>query len=247
MSGHSKWANIKHQKQVNDLVRGNLFAKLSRLITLAVVEGGGIEEPENNVKLRLAIEKARDSNMPNENIKRAIDKGTGPNKIQIKEVIYEAFAPPNGSILLIIIATTDNSNRTTSEIRNILEKYNAKLGNQGSVLYLFHKCGLIVFNKSVVNEDNIFILSDSFKALDIDQDATHYYMYIPFEYMGRIKEITNNIPYVSAELDFKPQSVVPVSGENESKKLLELIEALEAHDDIHKVFGNFDIPDEYLK
>ncbi len=246
MSGHSKWANIKHQKQANDLVRGNLFAKLSRLITLAVVEGNGITEPENNVKLRLVIEKAKESNMPKDNIKRAIDKGIGPNKAQIKEVIYEAFCPPNGSILLVILATTDNPNRTTSEIRNILERYNSKLGSQGSVLYLFHKCGLIVFDKSVVKEEDIFNLSDLFKALDIDQDDTHYYMYIPFEYMGKIKELTNNIPYVSAELDFKPQAPVSVVGERESKKILELIEALEAHDDIHKVFGNFDIAEKFF-
>ena len=117
MSGHSKWANIKRKKQANDLVKGNVFAKMSHLITLAVLEGWGIVEPENNVKLRLAVEKAKSVNMPKENIKRAIEKGSGPNKTLLKEVIYEGFGPYG--VFLLILATTDNSNRTSSEIRNI--------------------------------------------------------------------------------------------------------------------------------
>lgn len=246
MSGHSKWANIKRQKQANDMVKGSLFAKLSRIITLAVLEGGGIIDPEHNVKLRLAIEKARVGNMPKDNIKRAIDKGIGPNKAQIKEIIYEAFAPPNGSINLIIQATTDNLNRTTAEIRNLLEKHGAKLGGQGSVLYMFQKCGLVIFDKKLVKEDKIFELSDVFKALDIDQDGTHFFVYIPFELLGKLKNLDKDIPYLSAEIDYKPQSLVLLNKPQDIKKLLDLVEALEEHDDIHKVFGNFDIPEEHL-
>lgn len=246
MSGHSKWANIKRQKQANDKVKASLFAKMSHLITLSVVENGGITDPDNNVKLRLAMEKARGINMPKENIQRAIEKGTGPNKSNIKEVVYEAFAPPNGSILLVIIATTDNPNRTTSEIKNILEKHQAKLGHQGSVLYLFTKCGLIIFDKSKVKEEEILVLSDLLKALDIDTDDTHYYMYIPFENIGKEKEALKNISYISAEIDYKPQTLYLLKDEIESKKTMALIEALEAHDDIQKVFGNYDISEEHL-
>ncbi len=120
MSGHSKWANIKRKKEANDKIKGNVFAKLSRVITLAVIEGGGIGDPQLNNKLRLAIEKAQASNMPKENIKRAIERGLGPQKDQLKEVIYEGFAPYGVSLL--ILATTDNPNRTLTELRTKLRK-----------------------------------------------------------------------------------------------------------------------------
>src|SRR5438132_496161 len=131
MSGHSKWSKIKRQKEVTDKVKGAAFAKLSRIITLAVIEGGGIPDPVNNVRLRLSIEKAKALNMPKENITRAIEKGAGPHKLELKEVVYEAFAPHGISV--IIVATTDNSNRTFAEIRTILERNGGKMGTQGSV------------------------------------------------------------------------------------------------------------------
>lgn len=143
MSGHSKWSKIKREKQAKDKQKGNIFSKLSRLITLAVIEGGGITDPENNIKLRLAIEKAKNLNLPKENIERAIEKGTGPESQELKEVVYEAFGPEGVS--LIILATTDNMNRTLSEIRNVLELHGGKLGTQGSVLHLFKKSGLSTF------------------------------------------------------------------------------------------------------
>lgn len=247
MSGHSKWANIKRQKQANDKIKGSHFAKLSRLITLAVVEAGGMIDPDHNVKLRLAIEKARNANMPKESINRAIEKGTGPNKNDIKEIVYEAFAPPNGTINLIILASSDNLNRTTSEIRNLLEKYGAKLGSQGSVLYLFKKCGLVIFDKKQVKEDDIIELGGTLQAIDIDTDETHYYMYIPFELLGKLKDIDKTIPYLTAELDYKPQALILLQNSTDIKKLMDLVEALEDHDDIHKVFGNFDIPEQHLR
>ncbi|MDO8609529.1 MAG: YebC/PmpR family DNA-binding transcriptional regulator [bacterium] len=245
MSGHSKWANIKRQKQANDFVRGNIFAKLSKAITLAVLENGGVVDPAYNFRLRLEIEKAKESNMPKENIKRAIEKGIGPNKMQIKEVFFEAYAP--AGVALIIHALTDNINRTTAEIRNVLEKYHGKLGTQGSVTYMFQRCGLVVFNKKDTTEENIMMIADAVHFIDLDQDETHYFLYVPFEHLGKIKDEVQTTKYESAELDFKPQTIVPVLNEENSKKLINLISSLEGLDEVHKVFGNFDIPDEYFK
>ncbi|MCL4363895.1 YebC/PmpR family DNA-binding transcriptional regulator [Patescibacteria group bacterium] len=236
MSGHSKWANIKRKKEANDKVKGNVFSKLSRLITIAVLEGGGIADPENNVRLRLAVEKAHASNMPKENIKRAIEKGSGPDKSLMKEIVYEGFAPDGVS--LIILAHTDNQNRTLGEIRNVLERHQGKLGNMGSVAYLFQKCGLIVLDKNVVGENKILELSDNFEALDITDDESKYFLYIPYEKLGHIKELLGNIDYVSAEIDFKPQSPIMIEDEKKLEKIAQLVEALEELEDVQKVFTN---------
>ncbi len=245
MSGHSKWANIKRQKQANDLVRGNLFSKLSRAITLAVIEGGGISDPEHNVKLRLAVEKARQLNMPKDNMARAIEKGTGPDKVQLKESVYEAYGPAGAAF--IILVTTDNINRTLSEIRSILERHEGKLANQGSVAYLFRKCAVVVFNKSKSKEEDIFGFAEEINAFDIDEDETHFSVYIPFENLGHIKDHLHNLIYEMAEIDFKPLTPFPIAKEEDSKRIVSLVEALEQHDDVQKVFTNADIPYHFLK
>lgn len=236
MSGHSKWANIKRKKEANDKVKGNIFGKLSRLITLAVVEGGGISDPENNVKLRLAIEKAHSSNMSKENIKRAIERGSGPDRSQIKEIIYEGFGPYG--VNLMILGATDNPNRTLSEVRNLLERHQGKLGNQGSVSYQFKKCGLISFSKTDVTQEKILEISDLLNAFDFTDDDQNYYVYFPYEDLGHIKSKLENIKYVSAEVDFKPQTIMPLDDDEKLKKISELIDSLEALDDIQKVFTN---------
>lgn len=235
MSGHSKWANIKRQKQAADFVRGNIFSKISRLVTLAVIEGGGITDPDNNIKLRLAIEKAKQANMPKDNIKRAIEKGIGPDKATLKEVVYEAFSP--GGVALIILATTDNINRTSSEIRNNLEKHGGKLANGGSISYLFKKCGMIVFKKSDAAEDQVFEFAQKINAFDIDSDETHFTVYFPFANLGKIKEYINDLKYEVAEIDYKPTSTVVLS-DADIKKLSVLVDDLEVLDDVHKVFAN---------
>ncbi len=236
MSGHSKWANIKRKKEANDKVKGNVFSKLSRMITVAVLEGGGVTEPDNNVKLRLAIEKAHASNMPKENIKRAVEKGTGPDKSQIKEIVYEAFV--HDGICLMILTHTDNHNRTLNEIRNILERHQGKLGSMGSVSYLFLKCGMIVLDKTIVSQDKILELSDQLEALDIIEDEQKFHVYIPYSKLGHIKEFLKDIKYDSAEIDFKPQSPISIEDDNKLEKLALLIEHLEALDDVQKVFAN---------
>lgn len=240
MSGHSKWANIKRQKQANDLVRGNLFSKLSRAITLAVIEGGGVSDPEHNVRLRLAVEKAHELNMPKENIQRAMEKGTGSERTQLKEVVYEAFGPA-GSVF-IILATADNLNRTLSEIRSILERHEGKLGHKGSVLYLFKKCAVVIFKKSEIEEGKVLSFSEEMNAFDIDEDETHFSVYIPYENLGRIKDHIHDLKYETAEVDFKPITPLPIPNEGNAKKIVSLVNALEQDSDVQKVFTNADIP-----
>ncbi|MGB9883630.1 MAG: YebC/PmpR family DNA-binding transcriptional regulator [Microgenomates group bacterium] len=236
MSGHSKWANIKRKKEANDKVKSNIFSKLSRQITVAVIEGGGITDPEANVKLRLAIEKARASNMPKDNIKRAIERGVGPEKDQLKEVVYEGFAP--FGVALMILAHTDNQNRTLSEVKNILNHHEGKLGNVGSVSYLFQKCGQIVFDKSQVSQEKIFEISEKISAFDIEEDETRFYLYIPYENLGKIKDVLKDVQYVGAELDFRPQSPILIEEDEKLEKISQLVEALEELEDVQKVFTN---------
>ncbi len=236
MSGHSKWANIKRKKGVNDKIKANVFAKISHLITISVIEGGGIIEPEHNVKLRLAIDKAKSVNMPKENIKRAIEKGFGPNKILLKEVIYEGFGPYG--VFLLILSTTDNSNRTTSEIRNFLEKNSGKLGTQGSVSYLFKKCAFVSFQKAEVNEEAVFKIGEELQAFDINEDNSHFFVFFPFNNFGLLKTHLSNIKYDLAEIDYLPTMPVILDSPEKEKKVIGIVEALESLDDIQRVYTN---------
>lgn len=236
MSGHSKWANIKRKKEANDKIKSNVFGKMSRLITLAVIQGGGISEPENNVRLRLAIEKAQSVNMPKENIKRAIERAVGPNKTDMKEMIYEAFGPYG--TYLVILAATDNSNRTMTEVKVILDKNKVKLGSQNSVLYQFIKCGLVVFDKKTVNQDDILELVDKLQSFDLEEDDDFYNVYIPYENLGRVKEILGDKKYSNAEVYFKPQNKINIEDDNKLQEISQLIDSLEALDDVQKVFTN---------
>jgi YebC/PmpR family DNA-binding regulatory protein len=236
MSGHSKWANIKRKKGLNDKIKANVFAKMSHLITISVIEGGGIIDPDNNVKLRLAIDKAKSANMPKENIKRAIEKGFGPNRIMLKEVLYEGFGPYG--IFLLILATTDSPNRTSSEIRNMLEKNSGKLGTPGSVSYLFKKCAFVSFMKTDVNEEAVFKIGEELQAFDIKDDESHFFVFFPFNNFGLLKAHLNNIKYDLAEIDYLPTTSVELDPDKE-KNVIDLIEALESLDDIHRVYTNF--------
>jgi YebC/PmpR family DNA-binding regulatory protein len=244
MSGHSKWANIKRQKQAADVKRGQVFSKLSRLITLAVIQGGGITDPEYNVKLRLAIEKAKQANMPKENIKRAIERGVGPEKDQLKELMYEAFGPENTALL--ILTTTDNPNRTRSQIRETLDKNGGKLVDSGAVNYLFTRCGLVIFSKNKVTEEKVFDFASKVNAFDIDEDKDNFYVYLPFENLGKIKDFLEGLIYETAEVDFKPNSVIQITDSEKAKQILNLVELLESLDDVQKVFGNFDISESLI-
>jgi YebC/PmpR family DNA-binding regulatory protein len=235
MSGHSKWSNIKRKKEAQDKIRGNMFSKLSRIITLAVIEGGGITDPQHNVKLRLAVEKAKEANMPKDNIQRAIERGSGPNKDQLKEMVYEAFAP--GGVSLLILASTDNPNRTLSEIRIVLDKSDGKIGAQGSVSYLFEKCGLVEIDKKSIDEEKAFQLADELGALDFQSDESDYSIYIPFEQIGRAKEILKDYHIKELETLYRPKMTANIDKEK-SATVENLIANLEALDDVHKVFSN---------
>lgn len=236
MSGHSKWANIKRKKGLLDKQKGKMFGKLTRLITLAVIEGGGMTNSDNNVKLRLAVDKAKQNNVPKENIERAINKGVGPNSQLIKGVLYEAFGPHG--VALLIEATTDNHNRTTAEIRNILERHGGKLGNQGSVSYLFQKCAMVILPKIFNKEENVLAFTEKVKAIDIVEDEACYQVFFPNEFLGKVQDYANGLQIESSELISRPLSRVIIKDTVLIDKLNELIEALEELDDVHKVSTN---------
>jgi len=244
MSGHSKWSQIKRKKGIKDQQRGQLFSKLSRLITLAVSETK-IPDPENNIKLRMAIQQAKAANMPKENIKRAIEKGVGPDTDNIQDMFYEAFGPEG--VVFMIHATTDNQNRTFSEIKKTLDRIGGKIGSKGSVSYLFKKCALLIINKKETAEENIYKIADEISSFDIDEDDDSFYIYFPYENMGKIiqkkyKDI-QNLP----ELDYKPIMQIKISETNIAKQVLEIVLQLENLDDVQKVYSNFDIPEEIVK
>lgn len=236
MSGHSKWSKIKRQKGLNDQEKGKIFSKMSRLISLAVSEGGGITDPENNLKLRMVIEKAKHLNMPKESIERAIEKGAGPDKSLMKGFLYEAFAPHG--VGLLIAGTTDNSNRTISEIKNILDKGGGRLGNQGSVKYLFRHCGLSIFDIKKVTEKDVLDFAAKIGGFDIDEDKETIAIYFPFENLGKIKEIAGDLSYEIAEEFYKPLSEISVNEVRNHLQVTTLIHNLEDLDDVHNVYSN---------
>jgi len=239
MAGHSKWANIKRKKEAEDKKRGKIFSKISRMITLAVLAGGGITDPDKNVKLRLAVEKAKEANMPKENIIRAIDRAKKPESSTLKEVIYEAFGPSGTA--LMIEGSSDNPNRTLSEVRNVLSRFGGKLATPGSVSHLFKRCGLLIIKKEKINEEKIFEIGESLLAFDIDQDSEAFYVYFPFENLGKVKELLSPIQPDAVEIDYKPSTLIKISDQQTGKTILDLIESLENLDDIQKVYFNCDI------
>lgn len=244
MSGHSKWSQIKRKKGIKDQQKGAVFTKISKLISLAVAESG-ITDPLNNIKLRMAIAQAKNANMPKENIRRAIEKGTGPDRESIQDMIYEGFG--SAGVVFMIHATTDNQNRTHAELKQTLERNGGKIGAQGSVSYQFKKCGLIVLNKTKEKEEEVFKFADEIQAFDIDEDIDSYFIYFPFENMGKIPEKTNLESEINPELDYKPLAYVRINEAGTAKKILNLITQVESIDDVHKVFSNFDIPDNIMK
>lgn len=234
MSGHSKWANIKRKKEANDKVKGSMFSKLGRLISLAVSEGGGITDPTNNVRLRIAIEKAKSFNMPKNNIERAIEKGSGKGVDNIREVIYEAFGP--GGTAMVIVAATDNPNRTASEVRNVLDRHGAKLGSKNAVMYLFEKSSFVRLPRERISEQQAFDFAQTHGAIDFAEDAENYFLYFPYELFGKLHE-TLPISGVHVEIVYKPQTMIGLT-EEVGQKLVTLVQALEDMDDIQNVFHN---------
>lgn len=235
MSGHSKWANIKHQKNLNDQARGAAFTRLSRMITMAVIEGGKVTDPAHNVRLRLAIEKAHEHNMPKDNINRAIEKASSSDAASLQQVRYEAFA--NHGISLIILAATDNVNRTTAQVRNVLERFGGKLGVSGSASRLFQECGVVVLPKSTHTQDIAFQCAQDLEAYDMEEDDDHYIIYIPFMHLGHIKDQDGAIHPSRKEYYMRPVATIAVDPV-QAEAIHTIVGALEELDDVSQVFTN---------
>ncbi len=247
MSGHSKWAQIKRQKGKEDAKRGQTFTKFSNAITIAVRQGGGITDPEQNFRLRLAIEKARSVNMPKDNIERALRRDQG--KLageEFEEVVYEGFGP--GGIAIIVEAATDNKKRTTPEVKSIFEKHGGTLGAQGSVVYQFQRKGLITVKKQNHTTDDIFLLAADAGAEDIENVGEEVLIYTKPDELSQVKQaLEGALTIVDAELIRKPLNTVSVTDRQTARKILSFLERLESLDDVQKVYANFDIPDTLIE
>ncbi len=245
MSGHSKWASIKHKKAATDAKRGAAFTKMIREITAAAKEGGG--NPDMNPRLRAAIDRAKSINMPSTNIENAIKKGTGELPgVTYESVVFDAYGP--GGVALLIEGLTDNKNRTTAEIRNILSKKNGNLAGAGSTAWMFTKCGFISIEKDKISEEELMDIVLDAGAEDIKSEGAYYEITCDVSNLEAVKEAikSKNIPMVTAEVTMIPKSTVKVVG-NDAKQLLSLMETLEDHEDIVSVYANFDIPDEVME
>lgn len=244
MSGHSKWSQIKRQKGAADVKRGNLFTKMTREIMIAAKQGGG--DPEANFRLRLAMDRARSVNMPKDSIQRAIDRATGGGEgAQLESVVYEGYAP--GGVSFMVDATTDNRNRTASEIRATLARHNGKLGESGSVQWLFEQKGVIEVDAGDKKAEEIELAAIDAGAEDVETDKGLVTIYTSPKDLEKVKRALegSRIPVASAELSMRPTSTVKVDGET-AQKVIRLVEALEELDDVQTVHANFDIPEEVL-
>lgn len=244
MSGHSKWATIKRKKAVTDSKRGKVFTQLIKEITIAARMGGG--DPKGNPRLRLAIEKGKGANMPADNIKRAIQKGTGELPgVVYEDVVYEGYG--SGGVAVIIESVTDNKNRTVSEIRHILERHGGKLGASNSVAYMFHRKGVIRIQKSNANEDTLMDLVLEAGADDLRTEDEYFEVVTSPEKFEPVRQAVEakSIPMEEAEVQMIPENTVKVEGK-EAEQVLKLMEALEDHDDVQRVYANFDIDEKVM-
>ena len=245
MSGHSKWASIKHKKALVDAKRGKMFTKLIREITVAAKTGGG--DPNTNPRLRLAITTAKSGNMPADNIERAVKKGTGALEgVSYEEVVYEGYGPEG--VAVYVQCLTDNKNRTASEIRNIFSKKNGNMAGAGSVSWLFEKKGLIVVSENKATEDQLMELVLNAGAEDLSKAGDKFEIITSASDFEAVKKALDDakVPYESADLQMIPKNLVPVSPAN-ARQALALIEAFEDHDDVQHVYANCDIPDEVMR
>lgn len=238
MSGHSKWAQIKRQKGAKDVKRGLTFTKLSNSIGIAVRQGGGIGDPEQNFRLRLAIEAARSENMPKENIERAIERALGKQGAALDETVYEGFGPHG--IALIVEAATDNKNRTTSEVQSIFNKNGGIMGQPGSVSYQFKQMGRIVIQKKQYTIDDIFLISADAGAEDIVESENEIIIYTSTNTLSHVRQILSSKGFEITEMELtrEPINTITIHDQNEIDKVMNLIEKLEELDDVQKVFSN---------
>ncbi|TCJ16720.1 YebC/PmpR family DNA-binding transcriptional regulator [Rubrobacter taiwanensis] len=245
MSGHSKWSTIKRKKGAQDARRGALFAKLSRAISVAAREGGG--DPEANPALALAIQKAKDANMPNDNIERAIARGIGAGAEgeAYERITYEGYAP--GGVAVLVEVLTDNRNRAASDVRYLFSKHGGKLGTSGSVSYLFERRGVILVPAGSVGEDELMEAALEAGAEDVELDGSHYRVVTEASDFMTVRRGLEEagIEYESAQLSMEPMNTVELDAST-ARQTLRLIEALEENDDVQEVYANFDISEEVM-
>ena len=244
MSGHSKWATIKHKKAATDAKRGSLFTKLIKEITVAARGGGN---PDTNPRLRVAIERGKEASMPADNIERAIKKGTGELEgVSYEDITLEGYGP--GGVAIYVEGVSDNKNRTTSEVRTIFTKKGGNMAGAGSVAWMFEKKGYIVVSKKTIDEDKLMGIVLDAGAEDMVTEEENYAITTPPTDLFKIKKALddNSIKTESAEITLIPKSSVNVTGED-AKKVLDLVNNLEEHEDVQHVYANFDIPDDLLK
>ena len=244
MSGHSKWAGIKHKKAVVDAKKGKAFSRISREISVAAKMGGG--NPEMNPRLRVAIEKARSVNMPSDNVKRATQKGTGELPgTSYEEVMYEGFGP--AGVALMIEVMTDNKNRTVPELMHIMGKQGGTIAETGSVAWMFEKKGYILVDKKVSDEDTLMNLALESGAEDVknEPEEENFEIITAPEDFTMVKEYLEKekVDFHLAEVTFIPKNYIRLEA-RDAVKMLKLMDALEEHDDIQNVYANFDIPDD---
>jgi YebC/PmpR family DNA-binding regulatory protein len=247
MSGHSKWHSIKHKKAKEDAKRGNIFGKLSKSLMIAAREGGS-GDPDNNFGLANAVAKAKEYNMPQDNIDRAIKKGVGGDDGErFETIMYEGYGP--GGTALMVEAMTENKNRTAAEVRNMFSKSGGNLGETGCVGWLFERKGIILVDKNLIKDEEAFMLDviDSGAEDIVEVDGIYEISTPPTEFMNVRKGLsTNKIDVKSAEVTYVPKSSVEVS-KKEADRVLRMINTLEDHDDIQNVYSNVEIPDEYFQ
>jgi YebC/PmpR family DNA-binding regulatory protein len=244
MSGHSKWAGIKHKKAKVDAQRGRIFTKIIREITVAARVSGG--DPGGNPRLRTAVQAAKAVNMPADNIERAIKKGTGELEgVTYEEITYEGYGP--GGVAVLVEVLTDNKNRTVGEIRKIFSRHGGNLGESGCVAFLFEKKGYIQVDAAKVDEDKLMTIALDAGAEDLRGEESVFAVTAAPKDFEKVRDaiVKSGIQPISAEITKLPKSSVRLEG-RPAEQMLRLMEELEEHDDVQHVYANFDIPEEIM-
>ena len=248
MSGHSKWANIKHKKARSDEKRGKEFTKIAKEITIAARTGGS-GDPEANSKLKLAVQKAKEINMPNDNISRAIKKGTGELESEaIEEILYEGYAP--GGVAIMLDIATDNRNRTASEIRHLFSKNNGNLGESGCVAWMFKRAGFISISKDGIgiDEEELMLMALDLGADDVREEEESFEVITSPEVFMEVKEGLEGkgMKLEDADIVMLPENSMEITDPDMAAKVIKLVDLLEDHDDVQNVYTNMSIPDEVM-
>ena len=242
MAGHSKWANIKHRKARQDAKRGKIYTKLIRELTVAAKAGGG--DPNDNPRLRLALEKANAANMPKDTIKRAIEKGSGTGETgELEEIVFEGYGP--GGVAILVETMTDNRNRTVSDVRHAFSKYGGNLGTDGSVSYLFRKLGIIHLSKNLSEENLMEVVIES-GAEDFSTEDDFYEVTTEANVFSNVLDVfkEKKIEYIDAQLTLRADTLVPLDNDM-SEKVLNIMEFMDDLDDVQEVHTNAEFPDNF--